>query len=981
MKLTYRVLGIYLFGIACCLLLLLGVLKNGVLGHLDRIEGQTTRQDLHRAVRAFRDEAVGLQRLARDCAGWAAIRHCVCDPSPAEGRSVLPPQVTRELQLDAFIILSADGTPVVANSVSPGPYGASPLEPLARAQLLYGLPSADAEPDVVAVGNRAFMRAVAPIPAPERPHTPVGTLVLGRCIDQAVIRDLCSRTLLNLELSVNAHGQLPSGLRAARGHAAWQGPVVVQPLDEGRIAGHTVIGSGGADSSVLLQIIQRRVLYATGLSAYTSSILVVFVIVAGLAVLLFAFLYYQVLKPVDMLCDDVQQAEDSGKELQLQSGRLGRLAGRINALRDRLLASRQRVAEIESRFESIVRSTRDAVYFGDSQGVIIYWNQGAERIFGYRADEAVGMHVTELVPERLQTVLREGLQLRDSRCDATVESVGRRRDGTEIPIEVTVSRWPQGDKWFYGAIARDISARVEARETIKRQAQMLREAQRLARVGSWEYDFISETMEWSDELYDLLGYDQRTVAASMAVLVARIHPEDRTVLPDRAALQQRTVWQQECRYRRGDDTWRYAKIDIRLRRDDGGALQSMLGTLQDITAQKQAQRENRQLQEDLRRAEKMETIGLLAGGVAHDLNNILGAVVGYPELLLRSLAADSDLRQPLEAIKKSGDRAAAIVADMLALARRGVINKQTIDLNAVVRETLTLQEYQRMCAYHPEVEVQASLQAGCLQIEGSAVHLSKMAMNLLSNACEAIERSGTVRLRTSLVDLAHDLKAYEVIPAGRYAVLEIADSGHGMTADALAHIFEPFYTKKKMGRSGTGLGMAVVWGTLKDHNGYIDISSQPGHGTSMVLYLPLAQRDVPPYEDAPPRERCVGNGQTVLVVDDVADQCALAREFLLRLHYNVRTADSGEAALELLSTESFDALLLDMVMDPGIDGLETIEAVRSAHPHLPVVLMTGFADSERVRQALTAGAAICLKKPYRMDDLGWALRQALGGKD
>ena len=267
-------------------------------------------------------------------------------------------------------------------------------------------------------------------------------------------------------------------------------------------------------------------------------------------------------------------------------------------------------------------------------------------------------------------------------------------------------------------------------------------------------------MTWSNELCDLLGYDHQTVSVSLHALVERIHPEDRTVLPDRKVLQQRTVWQQECRYSCGDDTWHYAKIDVRLRRDDEGMLQSMLGTLQDITDRKQVERENRQLQTDLQRAEKMETIGLLAGGVAHDLNNILGAVVGYPELLLRSLDQDSELRKPLESIRKSGERAAAIVADMLALARRGVINKEILDLNAVIRETLTLQEYHRMCAYHPAVQIDVSLGADSLFVEGSAVHLSKMAMNLLSNACEAIERSGDVHLRLAATDLAQDRQGF-----------------------------------------------------------------------------------------------------------------------------------------------------------------------------------------------------------------------------
>ena len=240
----------------------------------------------------------------------------------------------------------------------------------------------------------------------------------------------------------------------------------------------------------------------------------------------------------------------------------------------------------------------------------------------------------------------------------------------------------------------------------------------------------------------------------------------------------------------------------------------------------------------------MEAIGTLAGGVAHDLNNILSGIVSYPELLLMDLPEDSPLRKPIETIKKSGEKAAAIVQDLLTLARRGVETTEVVNLNQIVTDYLGSPEFSKLQLNHPGITTRTRLDDDLLNIVGSPVHLSKTVMNLVTNAAEAMPDGGTIVIRTENRYLEAETVGYESAVTGDFVTLTVSDAGIGIPPEEMERIFEPFYTKKAMGRSGTGLGMAVVWGTVKDHRGHIDIRSAVGRGTDIALYFPATRRKV-----------------------------------------------------------------------------------------------------------------------------------------
>ena len=433
--------------------------------------------------------------------------------------------------------------------------------------------------------------------------------------------------------------------------------------------------------------------------------------------------------------------------------------------------------------------------------------------------------------------------------------------------------------------------------------------------------------------------------------------------------------------------------EFTLKRKDGGRViveistipimlgdqQVVLGMARDITERKRAAEALRDSEEKLARAKKMESLGLLAGGVAHDLNNVLSGIVSYPELLLLDLPPDSKWRQPIETIQASGKRAVDIVQDLLTVARGVAMPRQPLNINTLVKAYLHSPECDQIKRFYPDVDVKTDLAGDLLPVNGSSVHIGKAVMNLVSNAVEAIKGSGQVTLATTNRYLDRPLRGYDDVAVGEYVVLSIADDGPGISPEDLKRIFEPFYTKKVMGRSGTGLGLAVVWNIIMDHKGYIDVLTG-GEGTIFELYFP-ATREALPERDLPTAAQSYqGSGQTVLVVDDEASQRDISCRMLEVLGYRAHAVASGEEAVAHLQTETVDLVLLDMIMDPGMNGRETYEQIVKRHPGQKAVIVSGYAETEDVLKAQLLGAGQFLKKPVTLEKLGMAIKGELEDK-
>jgi PAS domain S-box-containing protein len=411
-----------------------------------------------------------------------------------------------------------------------------------------------------------------------------------------------------------------------------------------------------------------------------------------------------------------------------------------------------------------------------------------------------------------------------------------------------------------------------------------------------------------------------------------------------------------------------------------GGESNILTICRDISERRRVEKLLRESEERLQRAEKMEALGTLAGGVAHDLNNVLGVVVGYAELLLSSVEKANPIRPRLVNIMKGGEQAAAIVEDLLTLARRGVPVREVVNLNDLIIDCRQSPEFDNLSSRHPSMVLDFDLDPELENISASPVHLRKTLYNLIANAGEAMAHGGVLTIKTANEYLDKPIHGYDEIREGEYVVLFVSDTGEGIEDADLKRIFEPFYTKKVMGRSGTGLGLAVVWGTVKDLQGYINVKSEKGKGSTFTLYFPVTGEKISAGSIAIDISEYLGKGETVLVVDDVTGQRDLAAEMLAGLNYNVTSAASGEEAVAYLKEHKVDLMVLDMIMDPGMDGLDTYRNVLAIHPGQRAVIVSGFSETHRVNAAQALGAGAYVRKPYVIEKLGLAVRKELDRK-
>ena len=412
-------------------------------------------------------------------------------------------------------------------------------------------------------------------------------------------------------------------------------------------------------------------------------------------------------------------------------------------------------------------------------------------------------------------------------------------------------------------------------------------------------------------------------------------------------------------------------------RDKNGNIIGLFGISKDITYRKRAEEALLESKEKIARYKKMESLGLLAGGVAHDLNNILSGIVSYPELLLLQLPEDSQFRNTIKTIKKSGDMAVAVVNDLLTVARGVAITREPLNLNDLIDDYLNSPEFNQLKKLHPKIKVKTKIDQDLLNIGGSHVHLSKVLMNLVTNALEAIKGTGNVTILTANRYVDTPLRRYDDIKPGEYAVLTVSDDGLGISSGDLERIFEPFYTKKVLDRSGTGLGLAVVWNVVQDHDGYIDVISN-ANGTTFNLFFPITREEKSMNALSIPFKDLIGNGEKILVIDDVKSQREISCKMLETLGYKTDAVSSGEEAVKYFREKTVDLILLDMIMEPGINGRETYKRIIKIHPNQKAIIVSGFAETDEVKETQKLGAGKFIKKPLTIEKLGLVIKEEFG---
>ncbi|HEX4930215.1 MAG TPA: response regulator [Gaiellaceae bacterium] len=491
-------------------------------------------------------------------------------------------------------------------------------------------------------------------------------------------------------------------------------------------------------------------------------------------------------------------------------------------------------------------------------------------------------------------------------------------------------------------------------------------------IGAWTLE-LETGRNWRSHEHDrIFGYATPVADWSLETAIAHVVPEDRALMEEQFAhaLETERVGF-ECRLVWPDASEHWIRVEGRLDRAEEGRPARVVGTIADISDRVRNDRQRTQLEEELRQSQKMEAVGQLAGGIAHDFNNLLTAISGYSELAISRLdGSDTELRGDIEEIARAGERAAQLTRQLLAFSRRQTLQTSVFDLNEAVSDSENL--LRRLLGEH--IEIVGSLAPYDCPVDADRGQVEQILMNLALNARDAMPDGGTLSIETETIhlDAGEALRTFDA-PGGEYVLLRVSDTGCGMDADTQAQAFDPFFTTKAPG-AGTGLGLATVFGSVRQNGGAISLTSEPGAGSAFAILLPLAKTPIPARAVLSTPTPSLGT-ERILLVEDEEVVRSLLRTILAGKGYDVLVASDGPEAVRLARTEPFDLLITDMVM-PKMSGKELVDQLRRSRPGLRVVSMSGYAHEAAGSDGLNPRDGF-IQKPFSAHDLGAIVRLTL----
>jgi two-component system cell cycle sensor histidine kinase/response regulator CckA len=639
----------------------------------------------------------------------------------------------------------------------------------------------------------------------------------------------------------------------------------------------------------------------------------------------------------------------------------------IGTVRD--ITARRKVDEAlrasEEKYRDLVENINEVIYALDSNGVITYMSPTLEAVSGYKPSEMIGRPFHEFVDKRdlpatldnFRTVLTGAYAPSEFRFrSAAGEIRWARSSGKPVFADDRVVG-------VHGVLS-DITVRKIAEERVQFLGSIAEQAKDAFVVTDLDFNvtYMNRAAEglFEYKLEELRGKDP---------IILNAEPNSREIQDEICkTIQSGGVWQGTVLNRRKDGSTFSCETRVAPLRDENGRIASYLGIQRDVT-------EKRQLQEQLLQAQKMEAVGTLAGGIAHDFNNMLTAIIGYSELLLAGCDKDSKLLPDIREIGSVARKAAELTRQLLSFSRRQIIKVSPIDLNANVKRLESM--LRRLIGEDIELVIDAGRGLGA--IKADAGQIEQVVMNLVLNARDAMPDGGRLTIKTDAVSL--DAEACKLMPEakpGRWVRLCVSDTGLGMDGENIRHIFEPFYTTKEAGR-GTGLGLSAVYGIVKQHEGWIDVESEAGRGSTFRIYLPsLDVKAEQPVEDAVADSDIRGSGERILLVEDEEGIRRLAVRALVSRGYRVVEAADAKEAYSIFDREKggFDLIFCDMVL-PDRSGLEVAEVLRSRRRGIPILLTSGYTDRRLHWPAIQKKGYAFLKKPYELVDLVRAVRDAV----
>ncbi len=660
--------------------------------------------------------------------------------------------------------------------------------------------------------------------------------------------------------------------------------------------------------------------------------------------------------------------------------RSGRTAGVIGLVRDvsERVRSEEALLESERRFRTAFDFAAIGVALVAPDGRFLQVNDALCDLVGYTADELLTLTFQDIThPDDLEADVELARQVLDGEIrtyQMEKRYVHKLGHVVWILLSVSLVRKSDGSPLHFISQIQDITDQKRSQGAISQGKLQLAEAQHLAHIGSWEWDAAADLVTWSDELYSIFGVDRDIGQLTYASYVQTIHPEERAMVEDtiERAFDTGEPFETEHRIVLPDGGVRWIHGRGEVERDDQGV--AMRGTAQDITERKQAEEERDRLRDELHHAQKLEALGRLAGGVAHDFNNMLTAIRGYSELLLANLEPGHPSRHDAEQVRRAAEHASSLPKQLLAFSRKQVLEPVLLDLTSIVSDASDLLRH--VVGETVDIVTTTVAQPACIHADPSQIE--QALVNLAVNARDAMPDGGTITIATRNADVTAGVATEHGVAAGPYVVISVSDTGTGMDEGMKARVFEPFFTTKAPGQ-GSGLGLATVYGIVRQSGGFIRLESEPGIGSNFEIYFPRRVAEVERESAAPsqldPRS---ATSATVLLVDDQELVRDAACAVLENAGWEVLSYASGPEALELCegSDVTVDVLVTDVVM-PGMGGPELAQRVLRRRPGTPVVLMSGYADDAPVVGSEGGVFMSFLQKPFAPSELVQAVQAAV----